>query len=386
MRDSDKRTLSSVSEAKKKQAHGQWKILFAWCLVLLCSLGILYGSRQTVKARGYDEMLAAAQKTEQLYLVLKEKREQLGIPINTEDDINRTGLIGEPYSEITTTLGALEAKRSSVNPNAAALVVSYFIKLGLKPGDTVAVNLSSSFPALNLAVLAALDTCGLKGIVINSIGASTYGANRPDFTYLDMEHLLTEEGLLENHTTWFSPGGAGDSGREFPQEVLTEIETRLTAYGFRELPKTAGLQEDVRQRISLYEAGAPVSCLINVGGNLAAFGENSSLSAASGGLLTSAPPTEQGTGLIPHYLKAGVPVIHLLNLKALFSENGLPIDPVPVPEAGEGGLYSSRRTAPVLLGIVAAVNILWLVFVIRRYFPKRRQGSMPGKNGPAPAS
>lgn len=74
---------------------------------------------------------------------------------------------------------------------------------GAEKGDTVAVNLSSSFPCLNLAVLCALDAMELKGIVINSVGASTYGANLPDFTYLDMEHFLVERQYLSNHSTFF---------------------------------------------------------------------------------------------------------------------------------------------------------------------------------------
>ena len=41
-------------------------------------------------------------------------------------------------------------------------------------------------------------------------------------------------------------------------------------------------------------------------------------------------------GLIPLFERDGVPVIHLLNMKSLLPAWGLPFDPYPMPEPGEG--------------------------------------------------
>ena len=121
---------------------------------------------------------------------------KIDIKIDKSLDKNETGLIGLEWSGITTTLGDIEAKRTSTNPDFAALLVKLFKEIGLKKGDIVAANFSSSFPALNLAFISAADTLGLKAIIITSIGSSTYGGNIEDFTYLDMENYLYSKNFI----------------------------------------------------------------------------------------------------------------------------------------------------------------------------------------------
>lgn len=84
-------------------------------------------------------------------------------------------LLGVEYTPITTTLGAEEAKRLAQNPNFAAVAVELLAKSGVEPGDKVAVNLSASFPALNVAVLAAVDALKAEPVIVSSVGASTWG-------------------------------------------------------------------------------------------------------------------------------------------------------------------------------------------------------------------
>ncbi len=55
-------------------------------------------------------------------------------------------IIGPEYTEITTTLGPLAAKKLSLHPDFAALAVRYLLAAGVGPGDRVAVNFSGSFP------------------------------------------------------------------------------------------------------------------------------------------------------------------------------------------------------------------------------------------------
>ena len=64
-------------------------------------------------------------------------------------------MIGQRWSGMTTTLGVLEAKRTSTHPDFAAAIVSLLKQCGAKPGDRVAINLSGSFPALGLSALSA---------------------------------------------------------------------------------------------------------------------------------------------------------------------------------------------------------------------------------------
>ena len=97
-----------------------------------------------------------------------------------------TGLIGLSMSEITTDSGNLYSKRSSVNPNMAAIFVAWLSELNLKKGDVIALQETGSYPALDIAMLSAIKILELKPLIIFSVGASQFGANRPNFTWLDI--------------------------------------------------------------------------------------------------------------------------------------------------------------------------------------------------------
>lgn len=76
----------------------------------------------------------------------RECREVSGPPLDPTFDVNRTGLIGIENSPITTSLGKLEGKRTTANPQFAGAVAGMFREAGVRRGDTVAVGASSSFP------------------------------------------------------------------------------------------------------------------------------------------------------------------------------------------------------------------------------------------------
>ena len=166
-------------------------------LFLLLSLIVLESTKTLTLKEDHEAMAEAARRTDAAFKAIKAERLSRGHVLSLKDDPNQTGMVGASYTEITTTLGSLESKSSAANPNTAAMVYDMLMQCGVREGDTVAVNLSSSFPALNVAILCALDTCGAKGVIINSVGASTYGANLPDYTYLDMEQTLLAAGLIE---------------------------------------------------------------------------------------------------------------------------------------------------------------------------------------------
>ena len=164
--------------------------LLAPLFMLLASLLLIRQTRTREPKSHYDVMTDAAERADAAFQAIREERLLRGHAISPIDDPNRTGLVGDSYTEITTTLGSLPSKRSAANPNIAAMIVDMLTQCGVKAGDPVAVNFSGSFPGLNASVLCALDAMGAKGIVISSVGASTYGANLPDFTWLDMEEAL----------------------------------------------------------------------------------------------------------------------------------------------------------------------------------------------------
>ena len=137
-----------------------------------------------------EEKLAAATLAEQMMQTIKEERLKLGHRIYPRLDPMQTGMIGRTSSPITTLPAKLGAKQASVNPNFAAAIVEMLIEVDAQPGDIVAVGYSGSFPALNVAVCAALESFQLEPIVIASAASSSFGANHPDLMWLDMERRL----------------------------------------------------------------------------------------------------------------------------------------------------------------------------------------------------
>ena len=204
--------------------------------IALLFIFIQYGLKNKeikIKSPYYSEMVEASEKMKIISTEIKNERIRRGITIDKNLDINETGLIGEEWSGITTTLGNLESKRTSTNPDFAALLVKLFKEKGLKKGDIIAANLSSSFPALNLSLIAAADTLGLEAVMVNSVGSSTYGGNIEDFTYLDMENHLFSKGMIRNRSRGFSLGGIGDIGKEFEKEIKEKIVARNKKYGLK---------------------------------------------------------------------------------------------------------------------------------------------------------
>lgn len=330
-------------------------------VLLVLSWTGLYMTRAICPASDYAEKLAAAQMTQACLEEVWRLKEERGIPIRTVNDINNTGVIGQDYSVITTTLGNLEAKRTSTNPNMAAMVVDMFHELGLKPGDKVAVNCSGSFPALNIAVMCAVEVLGLDPLLMTSFGSSTHGANDPELTYLDMEHHLWEKGLLHHKSDYFSIGGMKDVGEDMDPAAAASIKIRLMGYGYTFYYED-DLLENIQRRYDLYQNYGDIRCFINVGGNDVSFGNSKVIVYSDGGILTSLSENDHSTGLVQLFLSQGVPVIHLLNIKSLAAAYGLPIDPSPLPAPGEGEVYYqyAYRTWLAWAGLILTAGVFFL--------------------------
>lgn len=338
--------------------------------ILVVTWFIVDGTKTYVQTSDYEQKLKAAEQTEACMAWIRDYRIAQGLVLNEEADPNGTGIIGLSYSEITTTLGNLEAKRTSTNPNMAAIIVDMINELGLNAGDKVAINTSGSFPALNIAVMAAVETLGLDPIQVASFGASTHGANDPDFTYVDWEHVLVEAGLFAHKSQYFSIGGMLDVGEEMPDNVRTTIVERLESYGYTLLYESDLLQ-NIAERYALYNDYGDIRAFINVGGNDVSFGDSNIIVHADGGILTELSENDQSTGLVQLFLQNGVPVIHLLNIKSIATQYGLPIDPVPLPKPGEGGVYYAYSYVKPI--VIVGLTLAFLVLVSSWYLHQKKE-------------
>ena len=165
-------------------------VLIIMALVSIVAFAAAFFSREVIISNTYDMKVNSAGQMEKAMTVLKNIRMQKGVFVDIENDPNETGLIGTQFSLITTDEGDLDAKLTTLDPNFSAAMVELLTKAGVTSGDTIAVMLTGSMPGANMAMLIACDVLDIYPIVITSVGASQWGANDPDMTWVDMEKLL----------------------------------------------------------------------------------------------------------------------------------------------------------------------------------------------------
>lgn len=296
--------------------------------------------------------------------IIKEKRLSLGIGVDPRTDPNETGLIGHEYTDLTTTRGSLIAKRTSTQPLFASVIVDMLAQAGVTKEDKVAVCFSGSFPALNIGVLAAIKTLGAKPVITSSVGASMYGANDPEITWLDMEKILRDTGVLPYCSLAASLGGiveteGGLDGTGIEKGMATIQRNRIT---YLDEGEPGALEADIKNRLKIYDRfleGNKPAAFVNVGGASVALGCCRKALHLGSGLMMRVPiSTSPNRGLIFRMAERRVPVIHLLNIKWIASRYGLPLDPCPLPYEPESLDISIRlkkrlwRTTGILVGMI----------------------------------
>jgi poly-gamma-glutamate system protein len=329
--------------------------LAALCAVQLWSSG--------AAPRCADTMVRAGEIMERAILAIRDRRAQAGAGFDLGIDPNRTGLIGPEYTPLTTTAGELEAKRSTTNPNVAGLIVYLLCKAGVKPGDSVAIGSSGSFPALLVASLAATRAMDVHPVTILSLGASSYGSTDPDFSLLDIYDILASKGISSAVPAAASLGGEKDVGLDFDSKIRDRLIDRIQAGGVPFLHEP-DLVKNVSERLRIYERAAPqrIAAFINSGGGYANLGTSRLALDVRPGLntdLSLPPPTERG--VLFEMAAREVPVIHLLFIKGLVTEAGLPWDPIPLPKPAPLSMPGAERGSGFWLVTAAYFALLFLL-------------------------
>lgn len=337
-------------------------ILGIAALWLLAGIALTLAGARTVRADDYSIKLDAARLMQTWMDAVKEMKLQSGLEL-TEEDLHGTGLMGERYTLITTTLGDPAAKRTTCDPNMAALVVELLQQAGIRSGDIVGAGFSGSFPAMDLAVLAACQALDVKCVYIASVGASTYGANQPELTFPDMVCRLHQLGLLERAPSLITPGGDRDCGIEMDPELREQVLERVGNYGVP-LMEEPDLEKNLLARMELYDTEGPIRCFVGVGGNISTAGlEENDLPC---GLIPAGTVRNfsDRSGLLQRYNAGGLPVIHLLNIKQLVADYGLTFDPEQLVPPGESAIYyeTDHPKWGAILCLIGAFATIWLGF------------------------
>jgi len=344
-----------------------------WCGILsLVAYGAVEWSRP---ADAVSDTLASAQaamKMQQAVEVVRAGFLSRGLRFDDAVDPNHTGLVGDEYTGLTTTLGNLEAKRTTTNPAMAGMMAQLLKEAGVKKGDTVAVGCSGSFPSMAIATLAASEALGVTPLMIASLGSSSYGATRTEMTLLDILTMLDSAGVFNRVPEAVSLGGADDVGNEFESEVRMALVEKIKRSGIPFLFEP-DLQQNVARRLRLYfgaNGSRRIAAFVNIGGNFADLGTSPLILKLEPGInrTVEIPHAKETHGVVFAMANRHIPLVHVLNIKGLVLKYGIPWDPVPLPEV-EGAVQAHVRigvTSPAGLIIVLYVAALVLILVFRR--------------------
>jgi poly-gamma-glutamate system protein len=323
-----------------------------------------------VHARAYERKLQAVAIMRRAEAAIVAGKQGLGIPIDAQNDPDRSGVIGPQFSLITTDRGDQEAKQLAAHPNFAAAVTQMLLEAGVRKGDVVAIGMTGSLPGLNLAVLSACSAIGADPIAMVSVGASMFGATDPSYTWLDMEATLRAGGILPYRSVAASPGGGGDVGRGLSPQGRDMLDRAIARNDVRGLASPTVL-EAVKERVAIYDSvaaasGRKVACYVNVGGGIASLGgrQNARLIPA-GVTLRLAHRNYPNRGVINVYGERGLPVVQLLDVRRLARRYGILDRSGNSPPPGKGLVFVRFRYNVWLVAVATVVVLIANLFVLR---------------------
>lgn len=166
-----------------------------------------------------------------------------------------------------------------------------------------------------------------------------------------------------------SPGGDFDQGYNLIYPNSREVIFALAREAGLTMIDEETIPASIQRRLAIY--GDDMDCLVNVGGASANMGTSPYTLTFPNGLVLDPPaiPANEDRGLTFEYAARHIPVVHLLNVRGLAEENGLPFDPVPLTRPGETDVYYTMRYSPVY-----AISALVLAAICLKCGRKQKKG------------
>lgn len=332
----------------------------------LSGLWLVEQNPQTVTQRYEQEKLAAAHRADDAFSAIRSARLLRGYEIDPVLDPTGSGIIGLPKSAVTSVPGNLTAKQTSVNPDFAAVIVEMLKDAGVQKGDYVAVGCSGSFPALNICTFAAMETLGVRPVVIASASASQFGANLPDLLWIDMERELARRKIFSFRSVAASLGGLEDRALSATEEGERLLRTALARNELKVI-ETSSLDDGIEERMRQYEVALPdgkYAAYINIGGGAASTGRSAGKKLYQPGLNVVAPVgATEIDSVMTRFAKQDVPILHLVEIKDVAEAYGLPIAPHQLGTIGSSHIYSYQQpnkfyVLAVLVAVALAMRLV----------------------------
>jgi poly-gamma-glutamate system protein len=225
-----------------------------------------------------------------------------------------------------------------------------------------------------VATLAAAKALGVHPVMILSLGSSSFGADRPDWTLLDILESLRDKGLVNVLAAGVSLGGANDVGNDFEPETRNMLIEKMKSSGIP-IINEPDLQRNVARRmdISFGSMGSTrIAAFLNIGGSAADLGIDPLILKLEPGVNQRIvlPEKEERYGVVFAMAKRHIPVVHLLHIKGLLLKYGLPWDPTPLPSVSAEHVSPPRST---LNASLVAATILYFFLIVTIFIAYRKE-------------
>ena len=202
----------------------------------------------------------------------------------------------------------------------------------------------------------------MEVVMMSSLGASSYGANQPGATWIDMESWLINSGAMPYPSYLLSPGAENDRGDGMLEEGQELIQEAAEQNG-RTLYLPENLLESIQHKTRILEE-EDIRVLINIGGNQASLGGCAHASSLPNGLHKKLKLCRHpDRGIIQEISALGLPVIHLLNIRDLASSYGIDLAPGK-QYAKSGYLYYKQEVHRGILAIALCAGFLALGLIL----------------------
>ncbi|MEA1973195.1 MAG: poly-gamma-glutamate system protein, partial [Candidatus Cloacimonadota bacterium] len=347
------------------------KSLWTVTTLAIISIGLFYLTESKIvrkQTKWFPQKIEAASIMEKCMISLKDETVKQGYIIDKTNDPQLTGLIGPDVSKITTSIGILSEKLTTLNPNFAAVFVDILKSAKLNKGDKVAVGMTAANPGANLALLSAMESIGLKPVIITSIGSSKYGANREDFTWLDMETHLFEKGLISNRTNYATLGGGSDRGRGLSKEGRNII-INSAKNNKVDLILGKNLHSIREKRMESFANHVnnltEYKSFINIGGSVANIGRLVNAKLIRNGVNRNlAEVNFDHPGIFMNFVQKNIPVVHFFQMKKIANNYNLPLSPETKQEIGQGEVYITHLKDVKVASFSLAILIILIVIIV----------------------
>lgn len=358
-------------------------IMLMMAIISLYCLYLVETHKHLVPQEHYSLKLKAAELSQKAMVAIKQERLRRGIKINKKFDTAQSGLIGWKQSSITSDQGVLRAKKISVDPNLAALIVQWLTDLKLQRGDIVAIGMTGSFPGLDVSTLAAIEVMGLKPLLITSATASNWGANIPSYSWLEMLQVLNKKKIITVKPLASSIGASQDLGKNLEASGLASVLESISKYKV-ELIREPLISESIEKRLQIFSDASgeeDIKAYINIGGGVASIGKHFAKPNLSKEqkekIITShlrtgpnieLPVTLANTNSVAiRYLKLGIPVINIKNISKIALDYNLsPWSPSMSIGIGSLFFHEKYNIGLAILGLFIIIFVCYAEYLLQK--------------------